>query len=52
MTDLVKLIGAIAAVGTFLFSAGRYVGGLEQRIANHERTQRYLHGDVHIPQGE
>jgi hypothetical protein len=39
-------------IGAALLAAGIWLGSLQQRVAQLERTQTYLHGAIHVPEGQ
>ena len=47
--DLWKYIGVALTAGAMLLGVGRYVGNIEQRLEQLEKSQRYLHGSVEVP---
>lgn len=46
-----RYVRAALAAGALLVGVGRYVGNMEQRIEQLERSQQYLHGTFAVPQG-
>ena len=47
--DLWKYLGVALTAIAMLLGVGRYVGNLEQRLEQLEKSQRYLHGTIEVP---